>query len=197
MLIEVSNEDAMPRFRAVLARAGQTTLVSEADPKIKAIAREEYARMCAAARPFAASVDVAREDFPAEIPEQIDGCPIYTLFFFSLGEAADAATNEMMSAGETMRGLFRDAWGSEGVDALADRVDAKYRARRGEGTMRFAPGYSGYDIRNNALWFERIFRGSSRDDREGEFKVFERTGLISPRKSIICAIGWRNGGMDI
>lgn len=181
-------EDAMPRMRAYLARAGVSSLVRDLDPKIAALAREIYSSAFDAASPEAFVAHVGPNDFPCEPPRELDGKASYTLALFTLGRAFDDGIARLMDAGETTRGVFFDAWGSEAVEALAEYVDAELRADRGEGTIRFAPGYGGYDITNNAAWLEAI-RASCGGD-EPDCSVDPRTGIITPRKSIICAIGW-------
>ncbi len=70
--------------------------------------------------------------------------------------------------------------------------------------MRFSPGYSGCDIRDNVKWFGAILRDGG-DDAElagnagkngkinlSGYSVNPETGIITPRKSVICAIGWNN-----
>lgn len=188
-------EDALPRMRAYLARAGLASLVSEASassPELIAEAREVYALASEASDPTARALDAAERDFPSDvIPDELAGCRAFTLLFFSLGVKFDEVSSRLFDEGRTSRGVLFDSWGSEAVEALACAVDRRLREAHGEGTMRFAPGYAGYDIRHNREWFDAIAASCA----PGELSWCDvdcQTGIITPRKSIICAIGWRN-----
>lgn len=191
----VGQSDIMPRMRAYLTRAGYGALVSEAPNEIAVLAREVYLYGLESAAPVALGFDCGPDNFPSPVPEPLEGCRSYTLMFFSLGARFDEAVEKLLDKGETLRGVLLDAWGSEAVEALAESIDARLRHDRGDGSIRFAPGYSGYDVRNNFDWFAAIVDNNLASDDKinlSNFSVNSETGIITPRKSIVCAVGWRD-----
>jgi hypothetical protein len=176
-------------MRAYLTRAGYASLVSDVSPDILEIAREVYVEAMNAAEPVAEVAEYGGGEVPPELlPDELAGCAGYSVMLFSLGRAIDDMTERYFACGEPLRALLADSWGSESVEALACNVDGRLRSARGDGTMRFAPGYSGFDIRRNAEWLSLIMERSA-----GEIcaSVDRDTGIITPRKSIICMIGWK------
>ncbi|MDL2263098.1 hypothetical protein LJC31_00440 [Synergistaceae bacterium OttesenSCG-928-I11] len=193
--IPISREDAMPRMRAYLTRAGYASHVSDVSKDVMRMARDVYLEAFDRAEPVAISCDREAKKFPGAVSEALAGCASYTLLFFSLGACFDAAVDDLLARGETLRAMLMDAWGSEAVEALAEHVDATLRKERGAGTMRFSPGYEPCDIRENFAWFEAIAGDCGHDDGTinfSEYSVNPETGIITPRKSVICAIGWRD-----
>lgn len=187
--IEFSREAVLPRMRAYLTRAGAASLVSNMPPEMLKIGRSVYLEAYEAARPAAFRADMEARDLRVAIPAELAGCARYTFLAITLGRELDGLVERYLAAGETLRGSFADAWGSEAAEALAVSIDVSLRAEMGDGTIRFAPGYSGFDIRHNSSWLETA---AGRD--EPLMAVDVDTGIITPRKSIICAIGWRDGG---
>jgi hypothetical protein len=159
------------------------------------VARKVYIEALDCASPVALAHECAAEHFPGEVPEALAGCASYTVLFFSLGRCFDAAQNDLLDARETLRAVLMDAWGSEAVEALAEHVDAILRKKHGDGTRRFSPGYAGCDIRGNFAWFGAVADANGARDGKinfSEYSVNPETGIITPRKSIVCAIGWRD-----
>lgn len=187
--LDLPRERMMPRMRAYLARAGEASRVCDARPELASIARKVYEEAFSAALPIAYARDVSPAEFPTELPRELEDCASYTLMVFSLGRGFDKAAEELFERGETLRGALFDAWGSEAVEALAVSVDLDLREARGRGTIRFAPGYSGFDIRHNAAWLAAAAMGTHDCDTPS---ADGSTGIITPRKSIVCAIGWGN-----
>ncbi|MDR3331485.1 MAG: hypothetical protein LBT08_02545 [Synergistaceae bacterium] len=188
-LLQPVREDMMPRLRAYLTRAGYASLVSEVSPDILDVAKEIYARALEIAVPLAAVAHYGGDEMPAaSLPNELTGCREYSVMLFSLGRGIDEAIDGYFSSGEPLRALFLDSWGSEAVEALACNVDEGLRKNLGDGTIRFAPGYSGFDIRHNLGWLSMI---RERCAEPMEVSVNADTGIITPRKTIICMIGWR------
>lgn len=186
----IAAEDIMPRMRAYLTRAGYQSLLSEVPEDIMSVAREIYKEALPLAEPMAAVAEYeGLESRGTPLPDVLKGCAYYTLMLFSIGRKIDSAIERYFSDGEPLRGLLMDSWGSESVESLAGNIDALLRSGRGPGTIRFAPGYSGFDIRHNSDWLSLI-----KERRKGDLPVSvdAGTGIISPRKSIICAIGWQS-----
>jgi hypothetical protein len=176
-------------MRAYLTRAGYSSLLSAVPADILDIAREIYVEALDAAVPLALVAEYSGGEIPREfLPDELAGCSSYSVMTFSLGRGIDDIIDRYFAAGEPLRALLLDSWGSESVEALACRVDDGLRNVRGDGTMRFAPGYSGFDIRRNADWLSLIVQ---RTNAAADVEVDRGTGIITPRKSIICMIGWK------
>ena len=181
-------EGIMPRMRSYLVRAGYAATLSKVSPEIMAMAREVYREALEVAEPLAATLDLAADEMPEElVPSALHGSKFFSMMLFSLGEKLDRKIDELFLDGEPLRAVLFDAWGSESVEALADGVDAELRKTHGLGTLRFAPGYGGFDIRRNADWLRTLKKNA---DFELSVEVDAATGIIAPRKSILCMIGW-------
>ncbi|PNR93646.1 methionine synthase [Petrotoga sp. 9PWA.NaAc.5.4] len=113
------------------------------------------------------------------IPKSFKGVKSITFFVSSLGEEID----KYISNSNLLTSMLMDAWGSEAIEALNDSFDKKLRARYGKGTLRFSPGYSDIDIRKN--W--DIINSLLKTDI---VTVNKTTGIMLPRKSTVCMIGW-------
>ena len=79
-----------------------------------------------------------------------------------------------------------DAWASEAIEALNSTFDEKLRKQFGQGTRRFSPGYDDIDIRKNYDIVKNLLKTDI-------VTVNQNTGIITPRKSTICMIGWYSG----
>ena len=186
--IEVPRAWMMPRMRAYLSRAGYFARVSDVAAEILETARSVYLEALDLACPFAATVDVARTEPGLPLPEPLAATERVSLIVCTLGIGIDRAVEAMFARDESLRGLLLDAWASEAVEAIAANVDERLRDDHGPGTMRFAPGYPPFDIRHNRAWLACLERhlGSSTP-----VTVDSGTGILTPRKSILCAIGWK------
>ncbi|MDR0616915.1 MAG: hypothetical protein LBG29_08920 [Synergistaceae bacterium] len=188
-IIQTAIEDVMPRLKAYLARAGYRSALKDVQGEAMAVARDVYEEALALAEPLAAVSDYrAGELDSVMLPEKLRGRASYSAMLFSLGSRIDAAIEGYFGRGEPLRAFFMDSWGSEAVESLARNVDGRLRAERGSGTIRFAPGYGGFDVRHNGAWLWLASRGA--EGIEKSISVDAGTGIIIPRKSIICMIGW-------
>lgn len=181
----------MPRMRAYLARAGYASTLAEVSPEIMEAAREIYLAGLDAASPLALAIELGSERVGGELlPPALRGCARYHFMLLTLGRAIDEWIDRFFGESEPLRGALLDAWGSEAVEALAQNIDEKLRASHSEmsGTIRFAPGYGGFDVRMNAAWLDLI---KWNIDSAIDVDVDRNTGIITPRKSIVCAIGWK------
>lgn len=178
----------MPRMRAYLSRAGYRSLVSDVAPDILAAAKACYTEALEIVSPLAATADVRPDEPGLPLPEMLQGAASLTLMVCSLGIGIDREVEASFARGESLRALLLDAWASEAVEALVGNLDETLRRARGEGTMRFAPGYPPFDIRHNRNWLRHI---KTRADCDIPAEADAETGIITPRKSIICAIGWK------
>ena len=180
----------MPRVRAYLTRAGYTSCLAEVSPEIMETAREIYLVGLEVSSPFAVAAELGGRQVDEVLPEALRGCALYHFMLLTLGRAIDERIDRFFAEDEPLRGALLDAWGSEAVEALAQNIDEKLRiAHPGmSGTIRFAPGYGGFDVRMNAGWLDLI-KWNTRSDIGVDADC--STGIIMPRKSIVCAIGWK------
>ena len=185
-----SKHEIMPRMAAYLARAGYRGGVSTAPPEIMATARELYLLGLELSRPFVATACLGEGEVGREmLPAKLSGCVDCSFIVVSLGGEIDGRIDRFFAANEPLKGALLDAWGSEAVEALAGNVDERLRGERPDavGTIRFAPGYGGFDVRMNAAWIDLVKWSL---ETSFEVEADRATGIITPRKSIVCAIGW-------
>ena len=186
--VDVDDIDMMPRMRSYLARAGYPSLLSKVSPDIMAKAKDIYRVGMECSKPLALSADIMGGEMQERlIPDKLRGSDSFTIFLFSLGAELDMHIGELFAAGESLSAVLLDAWGSEAVEALAESVDRRFRSERGDGSIRFAPGYGNFDIRKNAEWMG-ILR--SKGEITLPVSADSDTGILSPVKSILCMIGW-------
>ncbi len=120
----------------------------------------------------------------ALIPEKFSRADYFSIFVSTLGSAFDEFINHLLESGNILNAFLLDAWGSEALETLNRRFDEQLRRQRGPGTKRFSPGYLNIDIRLNRWLIEELLQIQ-------EIKVLE-SGLLVPRKSTVCLIGWFN-----
>jgi hypothetical protein len=175
-------------MRAYLSRAGYRSALCDMREGELSSAKEIYLEALGLAAPLAIANDYRQRDLRGmPLPGKLEGRAAYSVMLFSLGARLDSASEGYFRRGEPLRALLIDSWGSEAVESLAQNVDERLRSERGSGTIRFAPGYGGFDVRHNSEWLALAVGG----DKPGwPVSVDARTGIITPRKSIICMIGW-------
>ncbi|MCK5050511.1 MAG: methionine synthase [Candidatus Cloacimonetes bacterium] len=119
------------------------------------------------------------------IPSRLEGSSSITLFASTLGSKIDQQIKQFIGEEKILEATLLDAWASESVEALNKWFDGKLRARSGKGTMRFSPGYDDLPITyNNELMTDFLKINAIVADKE--------TGILTPKKSTICLIGWLN-----
>ena len=186
--IAVSREDMMPRLRACLTRSGYPLRLSEVSPDVMALAREIYLEAMDLARPAVLTLELSSEDVPAHLlPDALTGATSYNMILISIGSLLPERVAEYFGMEEPLKAVLLDSWGSESVEAVAHNVDRRLRAEKGEGSMCFAPGYGGFDVRKNVDWLE-IMRKRSASSLD--VAADPSTGILTPVKSILCMIGW-------
>ena len=178
----------MPRLRACLTRSGYPLRLSEVSPDVMALAREIYLEAMDLARPAVLTLELSSEDVPAHLlPNALTGATSYNMILISIGSLLPERVAEYFGMEEPLKAVLLDSWGSESVEAVAHNVDRRLRAEKGEGSMRFAPGYGGFDVRKNVDWLE-IMRKKSASSLD--VAADPSTGILTPVKSILCMIGW-------
>jgi hypothetical protein len=188
--IAITREDMMPRMRAYLSRAGYRSALTDMSDGIKEIAREIYHVAMNVADPFIRLTELGEDEVdPGILPNALNGSDCFTLILLSLGGEIDDRTAKFFDDDEPLRALLMDSWGSEAIETMAANVDRRLRACawRSSGTIRFAPGRGGLDIRLNSVWMNLA---KERSSSQIMMDVDPSTGIITPRKSIICMIGW-------
>lgn len=177
----------MPLKRAYLARAGFKGVQTALDDTM----REMVNRIYLTGLDFAAgrvhyatcSVGVSGGGIPlGVIPESFQGVRAVTFFATTLGSAIDTQIEEFTTGEQILQATLLDAWGSEALEALNRFFDAELRRQYGNGTRRFSPGYGDVDLRVNSKILELL-------QCEG-VHAHPDTGILTPRKSTVCMIGW-------
>ena len=175
--------DIMPSKKLFLYRAGFKGRQIEMDDVMKENINSIYLHGLRIARPKLFYKTFRIDEVPEQvIPGIFEGTKRITIFVSTLGYEIDEEIERLFEEGKVLKANLLDAWGSEAVEALNERFDAKLRARNGKGTMRFSPGYGDVDIRVNFDILELLGVVEVVSDR--------KTGILRPRKSTTCLIGW-------
>lgn len=178
-------------MRRYLARAGYAGDAANLGEDVFTAAREVYRIGATCTAPFVAAAMLVALRAPDHlIPKELEGCARVSLFCVSLGGAIDERTALFFERDDPLRGALLDAWGSEAVERLAETVDERLRRRYGPGTMRFSPGYGDLDVRQNGLVLRIIAAASQMTLEEMPMAADAETGILRPRKSVVCMIGW-------
>jgi cobalamin-dependent methionine synthase I len=107
------------------------------------------------------------------------------LFAVTVGQAVSSRISSLFDQGEFAPGSMLDTVASEGTEVAAEGVELHYRDYLREkeqyspssGTMRFSPGYCGWDLSSQKKLFEYL--------RPGEIGITLRESfLMEPLKSI-------------
>ncbi|MDA3813525.1 MAG: methionine synthase [Candidatus Cloacimonetes bacterium] len=124
------------------------------------------------------------------LPRRLQGSNLVRMFVSSLGKAIDEEIADLSNQNKVLDATLLDAWASESLEAVNTWFDRVLRGKYGTATIRFSPGYGDMDITRN---FEILQRWLPND------KIFadQKTGILRPRKSTICLIGWKiETGLD-
>lgn len=128
-------------------------------------------------------VTIDAETMPIEaIPSTFGDVKKISIFLSTLGIRFDKAIQQLLDQSKTFEATVMDAWGSEALETLNKKFDSFLRNRFGKGTMRFSPGYGNVDIRANRYIVKELLKLS-------EITVLD-TGVMIPRKTTTCMIGW-------
>lgn len=185
--------DVLPGLRRVLTRAGYHTALSGVSQDIMKEAKGIYPLALSLAIPRVFIWDAERGAFAdGLLPPGLERSIFCTIILATIGADIDRAIEERFARGAPLGASLLDAWGSEAVEALVVNIDKRLREDRRplRGSMRFAPGYGGFDIRKNALW---LALAAAAYDSALPVTAGRDTGILEPRKSILCMIGWEAG----
>lgn len=179
--------DIMPSKRAYLARAGFKGTQPALDDKLRDVVNRIYMTGLDLAHGMVyyttLTVDESGGCIPTDvIPGSFRGVQKITLFATTLGPMLDAQIAELAGAGHILQATLLDAWGSEAVESLNRFFDTELRCQYGKGTRRFSPGYGDVDIRVNSSILQMLQCDGIHANPD--------TGILTPRKSTICMIGW-------
>jgi hypothetical protein len=175
--------DLLPRKRLVFLRAGYSANIVTIPRPIRQAADAAYRLGLSLSKPEIRYGTCVLEKLPLySIPERFGKSKSVTIFSATLGPGIDRSIDEFFATGDSLMGLLLDAWGSESVEALANRFDKRLRRGVCDGTIRFSPGYGQVPASANAALLG-ILGGESVSARPD-------TGVMVPRKSVLCMIGW-------
>ena len=122
----------------------------------------------------------------SELPEKIREYYNYTYFVIfstSMGKQVDELINQYAQKGEMFKSYFIDSWFSECVEVVNNKVDNQINKDL-DRSSRFSPGYGSIDITVNYQLFNLL--------KLSNIDVNPDTGILLPRKSTICLIGFNN-----
>lgn len=145
-------------LRRILVRIGyRRAPIPENDP-ILAVIREEAEHAARLLEPAAAwAIITAREAGGHEV---FAGAQKVALCVCTIGPRLEEACAEHFRSNEDLRGLVLDALGSEAVGQVTRRVD-RILAEKGLllglwPSKKFAPGYRGWDVREQGFLFSMV-----------------------------------------
>ena len=187
IISELLREDIMPSMRFFLSRAGQFSPLCKMTQELRTTAHRIYREGLALSEPSVAAVLIRAEELAEQlIPDPLKKASHLSLFCATLGERLDEAIDSLFQRDKPLDGSLLDAWGSEAVEQLAQNIDVRLRARYGMGSMRFSPGYGSFSVLYNAELLPLLLHS----DSAVSVSVSDETGILSPRKSVLCMIGW-------
>jgi hypothetical protein len=175
--------DLVPSKRLFLFRAGFSGNAALLPPPLRGTVNETFGRGPYLATPVIRyRTCILSGHLLDSVPEPIRKSKSVTIYIVTLGSGIDTEIDALFASGEALRGSLLDAWGSESAEALAARFDKGLRRGRDDGTIRFSPGFGGVPATANARLAEAV--------GELPVEVDSRTGILRPRKSVLCVIGW-------
>lgn len=172
--------EIMPQKRIYLLRAGFKGTAYNINEKLKKEVNKAYQIGLELAKP-----KIVYNTFPINItdetliPQSFEGIKLITFFVSTLGTEID----NFISNANILISTLLDAWASEAIEALNTSFDEKLRQKFGTGTRRFSPGYGDIDIQKNWDIVNNLLKTNI-------VSVNKNTGIITPRKSTVCMIGW-------
>lgn len=177
--------DIMPAKKLFLYRAGFKGSKIEMDDAMRDNVNSIYLYGLEIAKPQLFYKTLPVNEIPERIiPGVFNGIKKITIFVSTLGYKIDEEIENLIKKEQMLKASLLDAWGSESIEALNERFDAKLRTKNGKGTMRFSPGYGDVDIRVNTDILRLL--------NVVEVMSDSKTGILKPRKSTTCLIGWYN-----
>jgi hypothetical protein len=144
--------------RKVLLRLGYKKRISDVDPAILGVVREETARARGLVRPRVAAALLERSDLPDH--PAFRGAERSALCVCTIGPELESEAARLMGEGEFLRGLVLDWLGSEAVVDVSRQADA-WLAREGRAdrlwpSKMFAPGDKGWDVSGQEFVFASV-----------------------------------------
>jgi len=123
------------------------------------------------------------------LPKPLQSSLSISLFVSTLGKQIDDEIQKKTEQNRILDATLLDAWASENLEVANIWYDKVLRNKYGNGTRRFSPGYEdmnivkNYEILENWLPNDKIFAD-------------KKTGILQPRKSTVCLIGWKKHRID-
>jgi hypothetical protein len=173
----------LPEKRNFLSRAGLPSAQQPAEVDFLKKANQVYLLALEVIKPAVFHLTAPVDYFPPELlPESFLNLKALTVFASTLGHSLDDLINELNQKNQSFEAWLVDAWGSESVEALNRHFDRWLRKKHGAGTRRFSPGYGRVDVRMNRFIIKELLNIE-------EIEVLE-SGVMLPRKTTTCLIGW-------
>ncbi len=120
------------------------------------------------------------------------GCTNAAVFVVTIGDAIEQEASRLMNQGQAIEGYILDAIGSCAAESAADSLQAELanvaRGRNQAITLRYSPGYCGWDIVEQKKLFQAI-------DASRIGVSLTESCLMLPRKSVSAIIGMGEPGV--
>jgi len=178
--------EIMPSKRFYLMRAGFKGYDFEIDLKMRTLVNNIYLEGIELCEPVIHFYELGRKQFDKiKIPLEFGKVDSITLFTSTLGEKIDRKIEYLSNNDRILEASLLDSWASESLEALNESFDHKLRnSRNATGTLRFSPGYGELSILENVHILSLL--------NQNKIKANPKTGILLPRKSTVCMIGWKN-----
>lgn len=173
--ILIPPEKVVPSIEAVLKGQGIPESVNP-DERTRGIAKKAISVYSALSHPLGIIMEVSKEEFAGvyhgegenqgETPldKIYRACDSLALFAVTVGESVSTEISRLFEEGEFAVGSMLDSVASEGTEMAAVAVETDYKNYLEEmgcigsssGTMRFSPGYCGWDMSSQKKLFELL-----------------------------------------
>lgn len=191
----IRKEEIIPERKRYLARAGYKGI----DYPISAVERSKINQInrlgVEISSPFL-FFDTFRTELLQQssiLPEAFAETVSVTIFVSTLGNAIDERIQRWFVEKKSLEPILLDAWASEALEVYNDRFDDFIRSDQGirrKATCRFSPGYADVHITKNAVVLEILGIHRQPHDIGQQIRACAETGILTPRKSTVCMIGW-------
>ncbi len=185
----VDPSEILPLKQRVLFRAGLKRTGFSDPLKLREILNQMILRGLCLVQPCVQYCSVPIDLVPSQvIPQSFGRVQSMTFFASTLGSAIDQEIQDIADQNQILEATLIDSWASEALEQLNQKFD-KHMIDDRPRTRRFSPGYGDIDLRLNGFivsWLEFT-----------NITAHPVSGILLPRKSTICMIGWSTGESSI
>ncbi len=185
----VDASEISPLKQRVLYRAGLKRIGFSDPPKLREILNQTILRSLCLVQPCVQHCSVPTDRVPSQvIPQSFGRIQSMTFFASTLGSAIDREIQSKADQNQILEATLLDSWASEALELLNQRFDKHITGDKPR-TRRFSPGYGDIDLLLNGFIVSWL--------KFTNITAHPVSGILIPRKSTICMIGWKTGESSI